>query len=536
MTTADICWTRVRIHGRLECKAPLHIGDGGQGAFDERHYRPDQSKEIPGLYNSVCRDAKGRPYIPGSTLRGWLAARLQRPGSREPADSTLAEMARHLFGEAASETGHAGRLRCYDARFRSDPSDTKLPLWDKERHTQVQHAVKLHPRLGTVDGRTLHRQEAVPAGTEFDWLIEAHDCTESQLALLIGLLESLDGEAGSSLGRGVSRQAGRLRWHGDRIEVLEPEAVANWLNQPGKPLQDAFSTLPQWPDSAALPERQETSVRFRLIPQGLLLVNEPGLCAPTDKSLAAQTDADELARTGAPNLEFSRTPAGHALIPASSLRGLLRACARRIVATIAAGQLAADSASLEQRQILENHIDTTADHLTGALFGMSARRSRIWMTEAISIEPAPILEQTFVAIDRFTGGGQPHKLYKVRAAESGPLEGSLLLDPRNGPLAMWETGLLLLLARDALEGELMLGWGKARGYGACEVEFILEDTPHVQDFDGLLAALQMHRNKADECICALHDLVSDCLPVERVVHEAANTSVPTTAAAEVRHA
>jgi CRISPR/Cas system CSM-associated protein Csm3 (group 7 of RAMP superfamily) len=537
MAPTDTPWTRVRIHGRLTCTAPLHIGDGRDSPFAERNYRPDQDPSTQGDYNSVCRDAAGRPYIPGSTLRGWLAARLQVPGSRQPADPALANLARHLFGEAAGDTGYAGRLRCYDARHHSDPTDTQVPHWDKHRHTQVQHGVKLQPRLGTVDGHALHRQEAVPVGTQFACTLEVDDCTEAHLALLVSLLASLDGEAGSGIGRGVSRQAGRLEWDGERIEVLSPQAVAAWLRMPGKTLDSAFDTLPRWPEPAPLPARQAHSVGFVLHPQGPLLVNEPGLCAPRRDPDTAAIDDEERARSGEPNLEFSRTTDGRALVPASTLRGVLRGRARRIAATIAADLVAADSADLDpaQHRQIEQAIDKAVNDLIDALFGATGQRSRIWVTEAVGTKPAQPLKQTFVGIDRFTGGGQPGKLYQARAAESGPLEGTLLLDPRASDLADWERGLLLLLARDALEGDLLFGWGKARGYGACDVQLIPEKGERVSDLDGLLTAIGSDRDAARAWIEALHARLRAALPAERIAASCAAKTEQMTAA-EVRHA
>ncbi len=52
------------LEGELHCETGLHIG-AGKGSL-----------EIGGADNPVVKDAFGRPYVPGSSLRGKLRARL----------------------------------------------------------------------------------------------------------------------------------------------------------------------------------------------------------------------------------------------------------------------------------------------------------------------------------------------------------------------------------------------------------------------------------------------------------------------------
>src|SRR5574342_1059818 len=52
--------------GELHCETGLHIG-AGKGSL-----------EIGGADNPVVKDAFGRPYVPGSSLRGKLRALLEQ--------------------------------------------------------------------------------------------------------------------------------------------------------------------------------------------------------------------------------------------------------------------------------------------------------------------------------------------------------------------------------------------------------------------------------------------------------------------------
>lgn len=68
MNTAGHNWTlrmdrRVRIDGRLRMESALHVGSGRGGSHTDA---------------TVLRHADGRPFIPGSSLKGALRSRLER--------------------------------------------------------------------------------------------------------------------------------------------------------------------------------------------------------------------------------------------------------------------------------------------------------------------------------------------------------------------------------------------------------------------------------------------------------------------------
>ncbi len=441
-SSEDLVYPRVRILGQLECRSPLHVGDGTDQPFTGRTGRNDPR----GLYRAVCLDADGKPYIPATTLRGHLRERCA-------AQPTLAEC---FFGRL----DQAGLVRVFDATLMNPAAGAeRRPYWDPERTTAIQHGIKIEPVTGTVGDHLLFRHEVVPEGTRFSLTLEADGLDQEALAILLGLLASLDGGPAAAIGRGASRLQGRLCWTLDRVDYLDGDALAAWLDDDDTRLLDqAFEVLKHIPAAAAPPCAPGHQIRVRLRPTGPLLVNEPGLVAEDHRDPSTADEADE---RHAPGLEFSRTPDGHARIPASSLRGLLRGRARRILVTLAAAQ----SPTCPAGQV--------GDHLLGRLFGTTGRRGRLWIGDAIAAQPCDAIEQTFVAIDRFTGGGERHKLYQARAARCGVLGADIRLDTRLTDLVDWEKALLLLLARDALEGDLAVGWGKARGYGALEVELEL---------------------------------------------------------------
>src|SRR6266851_3617542 len=63
------------LEGEMHCETGLHIG-AGKGSL-----------EIGGADNPVVKDSHGRPYVPGSTLRGRIRALLeQATGAAVPAE------------------------------------------------------------------------------------------------------------------------------------------------------------------------------------------------------------------------------------------------------------------------------------------------------------------------------------------------------------------------------------------------------------------------------------------------------------------
>src|SRR5690606_4741622 len=80
---------RYRITGTLKTLSPLHIGTGEESedlyGEDERKRLMKRVGKLPAV-STVMRDHRGKPLIPGSSLRGvlrhWLLDVLRGVGSR----------------------------------------------------------------------------------------------------------------------------------------------------------------------------------------------------------------------------------------------------------------------------------------------------------------------------------------------------------------------------------------------------------------------------------------------------------------------
>ena len=90
-----------------------------------------------------------------------------------------------------------------------------------------------------------------------------------------------------------------------------------------------------------------------------------------------------------------------------------------------------------------------------------------------------MLRQEFVAIDRFTGGVADKLKFNAEGAYRPMLRGTLSLNlarvsrshqPQQDNAYMhtdpWTIGLMALVIRDLIEGDIPLGFGASKGYGA----------------------------------------------------------------------
>lgn len=445
-------YLRVRISCRLRTESPLHCGDGGALEVSESPWK-DLKKGGKGHINTLCRGPTD-PYIPASSLRGSLRQRCR--------DAVA------LFGEARGDEGEAGALRVYDAFLRKARGAEGDRYWNPTERSTLRDGVSIDPITGTAAKGKLFIFEVIPPGACFDVEMEADRLRQDQLAELLGLLQGWDGSAAAALGKGRTRGWGRVSLDGTPVvKVLTDEDIVSWAadSKSGPPQLRAIDA------PTAHPPAPPDLIRIGLIlrPDSPLLINEPARVRPK------QQDADPF-----PNLEFMRDADGQALIPGSSLRGALRGRAGRILATIAHHQ------GVDAQKAGES-----IDSLIRELFGTEGQRSILWLGDARATD-TNLHPQQFNAVDRFTGGVADKALYSVVAADCAHLQGEAVLDLARVPENDWWKGLLLLLGRDLIEGDIPVGWGKSRGYGAFSTELALPDGKAITDFENLLAYLKDH--------------------------------------------
>jgi len=103
------------------------------------------------------------------------------------------------------------------------------------------------------------------------------------------------------------------------------------------------------------------------------------------------------------------------------------------------------------------------------LFGAAGWPTKVHLTPFVADKPAKLARQEFIAIDRFTGGGADGLKFDAGYVYQPVLHGvvTLHLGSPSAPSPEWFVGLMALVLRDLVEGDLTFGYGAAKGYGAC---------------------------------------------------------------------
>jgi CRISPR/Cas system CSM-associated protein Csm3 (group 7 of RAMP superfamily) len=288
--------------------------------------------------------------------------------------------------------------------------------------------------------------EIVPAGTHFplrfELVLSRVDDEQSLLALLIAALEAFD-HSELSLGCRRSRGLGLVkaaRWQVHRYDLTTQDGWLEWLAsdpaligmaEQGRPtIREAFSDTQFVPKHLMVDHRQRTCFEVDVDLKSTLLIRSGG-------THADDPDAIQL------------TSAGKTLLSGTSVTGALRARAERIAGLLRPQQ---------------------ADDLVQSMFGPNSkcrkpaashlRVSEQFLTNGLDIK-AERIRTSRIKIDRFTQGVASGALFEEEVQYGGRF--TIRLELRGE--SQQERGLLLLVLKDLMDGQLPLGGGAAIGRG-----------------------------------------------------------------------
>jgi CRISPR-associated RAMP protein (TIGR02581 family) len=216
---------RVSLRAGLVAKSAIHVGGGAGGGGIE-------PSDLP-----VARDGAGRPYIPGSSLRGSLRSSLEallrgvvddrfrvcdpfcRDGNLPAAScSERVRAAREDLAEISEETAHdlAWKHSCEICRlfghsfFASRVRIADLPLETLpgpiDSYVRDGVGIDRDLRSASLEAKALFQFEAVPAGSGFRLRLEIDNPEEYEVGLLLTGLDLLSqgfGTVGGKAARGL---------------------------------------------------------------------------------------------------------------------------------------------------------------------------------------------------------------------------------------------------------------------------------------------------------------------------------------------
>ncbi|CAB1127817.1 conserved protein of unknown function [Candidatus Hydrogenisulfobacillus filiaventi] len=477
---------RYRVQGILTAHGPIRVGGAGGG---------------PGIDLLPAANGMGQWILPGSSVAGALRA----VDFRLHAQDGLENQLRAMWGPLDEDQRPLGASRIW-----VEDAVTK-----EQAVAEIRDGVGIHRRSGAAAARIKYNQLVLPAGTRFAWemrwdrLVAVDDGEQpdpTPEAWLFPLLFYLVSR-GLPLGGGKTRGLGWVRLKKSTLQVRRED----WSTREGawRALAGGEPVGLTWPSSPGDAGRLLT-ITVEWDPDGPVLVAAGG----------QGIGVDTVPLT-------TRGPDGkrYLVLPGSSLKGVLRSHAERIVRTVI-GPCEETKKWLDLHDRFEALLDVP---LVRELFGSPRRKSpaagseaaagmmgalrvedvrstvgwdeETW--EAITAKPQEqgcghqpsrvgegVEDDTLqlaqhVAIDRFTGGAAPGLLYDVLEPHRMKWKPwRLQLDLARLPqLEQPALALLLLVLDDVAAGRVGIGFGTQRGHGVVRIRRVTVE-PVPEDWPG----------------------------------------------------
>ena len=261
---------RYRITGMLKTMSPLHIGSGRPCEKDriKKRVRPNNEKaEVIPEVSAIMKDASGKPFLPGSALKGvlrhWLLhvleavdeelattkkyEEIEEKNSQEQQIEMLRNDKFSLLEVVFGTPLHEGKVEIWDAQCKLNelPAPDKLLHWDPKYLTYVDTSVAINPETGTAIERLLYYAEVVPPGVEFELTITGQNLDDEELGLLLFGLQGFNSSIYPiRLGARGGRGFGRLQFTPGPVYFMNKEQVKDWAAETIRSFDAPTETTP----------------------------------------------------------------------------------------------------------------------------------------------------------------------------------------------------------------------------------------------------------------------------------------------------
>ncbi|MGB5101598.1 MAG: RAMP superfamily CRISPR-associated protein [Methanothrix sp.] len=253
----DAFSNRYRITGTLTAVSPLHIGTGDDRPMEFRSEEEgkkiiEKAGKVPRI-STIITDHRGKPLIPGSTLRGvlrnWLLTVLEGIGTQWAVERDYSELldldqakqiqqVKDTFSHLELLFGtplNAGKVEVWDAMCITGDlqiANDRLLGWDGTRLTYVDTSVAIDPARGIAKDKLLYKADVVPPGVTFELNIAAQNLSDEELGLVLLALDGFNSQiypiqVGARGGRGY----GRMDFKMGAIYRLECDGVKKWIKE-----------------------------------------------------------------------------------------------------------------------------------------------------------------------------------------------------------------------------------------------------------------------------------------------------------------
>jgi CRISPR/Cas system CSM-associated protein Csm3 (group 7 of RAMP superfamily) len=393
------------------------------------------------------------PLLPGTSLAGALRSHLADVfgGYYSAEYPDIAQ----LFGASRKndDEGAQSPLIVFDSLGRI-PANLQV---------EIRDGVAIDPKTGTAEKNKKFDMEVLPAGTVFPVRFELIIGNSTQEQEMVGFLsEVLEGLDNGDIALGIrrSRGLGSVKVQGWKAMRFDLNSQAGWMQWLATDHEHPFDgEVPAFtnPRAAIITAYPELNILEISDARNRVLVD---LCLQIIGGLLVRSPGSE---PTAPDVVHLHS-AGNPVLPGTSLAGAMRSQALRIARCVRDSQ---------------GDGDEWINRLFGPCFEKkqssslaSPTASRLRVSENF-ISDSNACRQTRIAIDRFTGGVVQGALFDEEVCKEGVLKVRIeLRDPDDA-----EIGLLLLILKDLLTGEIPVGGSVSVGRGALKgtATVLLED-------------------------------------------------------------
>lgn len=453
---------RLEITAELETLSPLHIGTGASIVVPGLQKTTDDADNGEARVAAVLRDHRGKPCIPGATIKGLLR---RQCGDDEALANTLFGTARGAEGESIGRlTAHAAHLKALPSLNEADlPPHLKL---EREGGVYIHARVRLDPATGVPKDGNLYHAEAVVPGARFALSLSldlSRGGDEDALveALATGLAR-LAAAQGVPCGRGQSQGQGRLVLNVDTLKAthrrLAPDGTLG--------REDASQRLRKAVAAAA----GAGPAGIEPLGEVTLVCHGPYLTVGARKSPSTAKSDDEAERQ---KVEALRLGPRHPLVVGSGVMGVLRNRARWLTGLRALRDGGEVPETLDDPDGQFSRIERMSGPVD-RLFGLTGWRGRLMLTALEVLDGGQQEDLTSVALDPFSGAPLDGALFTTRAFTGVRIRVALGLRHagKDYPLdaAQADNALAEDILSDLKKNGIMLGHGTTRGFGwfVCE--------------------------------------------------------------------
>lgn len=413
---------RLIVTGLLDVITPLLVGSG-EGK-DEVSLEHDGEKSEA---SQIITDSDGKPYIPGSSLKGALRAlAVGKPESAK------------LFGEPHGDSGNMGLLTVYGASFKEAPKLSHVPYYDQKSATGIDARTAIDGATGTAAANKLFHERRVSPEAKFNFHCELILLNNTNVEDLLGrLLGSL--MDGFALGRGKGAGQGRVKLSG--VVILEVKGITETGDWGPVTAKHEVKVDPNH-RLGDLPK----PIKLKLTCNGPYLVNDPSW----EKDYYTESKEKRKTLPTMKALGMKEGVTAQAILPGTSLKGVLRSrCAW-----------------------LEACAGGNEEKLTKELFG-STDAAGLLRIEEIRCQHQGQARLSSVKLDRFSGAPIERALFSTQCFVNPVFNVDLKFSDRESEADRTQLcDLLRRLWDDLKENGIILGHGGNHGFGWCRAEII----------------------------------------------------------------